>query len=205
MPDPESPPVPDADRVFWNLKHGQVTVGGGTPRPWLVDHEALINEQLPGRALDVACGRGNDALYFAQLGFEVDALDVSDVAVDRVRTAAQERGLDVQATRVDLLTTPEPFPRPPYDVISGFYFLLRPLLPRLAQVLAPGGLLFYETFSRDHDELLGRDMPKRYMLDHNELLTAFADLRVLDYRDTVIGEERARAVASIVARRPASE
>jgi tellurite methyltransferase len=189
------------DREFWNEKHGQVQVGGWVPRPWLVDHRALLDELSPGRALDVACGRGREALYLAESGFEVDAVDVSDVAVDAVDEAARERGLAVHATRVDLLADPAPFPRPPYDVVVGFYFLQRSLLGLIADTLASGGLLFYETFTRDHVDVLGRDMNERFLLDHNELLRAFSALRVLDYREAVIGGERSRAVASIVARK----
>jgi len=189
------------DREFWNEKHGQVQVGGWVPRPWLVDHRALLDDLSPGRALDVACGRGREALYLAESGFEVDAVDVSDVAVDAVGEAARERGLAVRATRVDLLADPAPFPSPPYDVVVGFYFLQRSLLGPIADALASGGLLFYETFTRDHVDVLGRDMSERFLLGHNELLRAFSDLRVLHYREAVIGEERSRAVASIVARK----
>lgn len=190
-----------SEREFWNEKHSQVQVGGWVPRPWLVDHHALLEELAPGRALDVACGRGREALYLAEANFDVDAVDVSDVVVDAVQQAADERSLSVRAARVDLLTAPEPFPRAPYDVIVGFYFLQRSLLGPIAEALAPGGLLFYETFTRDHVEVLGRDMGKGFLLDHNELLHSFPGLRVLDYRETVIGEERSRAVASIVARK----
>jgi len=190
-----------SDREFWNEKHGQVQVGGWVPRPWVVAHRPGLAEQSPRRALDVACGRGREALYLAEAGFEVDAVDVSDVAVDAVGEAARERGLAVRATRVDLLADPAPFPRPPYDVVVGFYFLQRSLLGPIADVLASGGLLLYETFTRDHVDVLGRDMNERFLLDHNELLRAFSGLRVLRYREAVIGDERSRAVASIVARK----
>jgi SAM-dependent methyltransferase len=79
------------------------------------------------------------------------------------------------------------FPRPPYDVICCFYFLQRTLLGRIAGALAPGGLVLYETFTRDHVEVVGGRIPERFLLEHNELLRAF-------------GTERRRAVASLVAR-----
>ncbi len=189
-------------RDRWNDKHRDARVGDWTPREWLVEHEALVDEQPKGRALDVACGRGREALWLAERGFVVDAVDVSDVAVDGVTDAARERALPVQASRVDLVETPGPFPREPYDLVVSFYFLERSLFPRMAAALAPGGLLVVETFTRDHAEVLGRDMPARFLLDHNELLTAFSGLRVLRYREAIIdGNGHARAVASIVARR----
>ncbi len=189
-------------RERWNEKHREAQVGGATPRGWLIEHEALVDELPKGRALDVACGRGREALWLAERGFTVDAVDVADVAVDAVRAAARERALPVQAWRVDLVETPGPFPREPYDIVVDFYFLERSLFPRMAAALAPGGLLVVETFTRDHAEILGHDMPARFLLDHNELLSAFPGLRVLHYRDTTIGgSDRGRAVASIVARR----
>ncbi len=190
------------DRAFWNTKHEQVQVGGWIPRPWLVDHELLLEEQLPGRALDVACGRGREALYLAELGFEVDALDVSDVAVDAVGASAEAQGLAVRARREDLSTAAPLAAGAPYAVAICFYFLRRELLAPIVDVLAPGGLVFVETFTRDHVEVLERDMAPRFLLDHNELLRAFDGLRVLDYREAVIGgTERPRAVASLVARK----
>jgi hypothetical protein len=60
--------------------------------------------------------------------------------------------------------------------------------------------VLYETFTRDHVEVVGGRMPERFLLEHNELLGAFDSLRVLHYREAVIGTERRRAVASLVAR-----
>lgn len=191
-----------SDRERWNEKHREAQVGGCAPREWLVEHEALVDELPKGRALDVACGRGREALWLAERGFMVDAVDVADVAVDAVGAAARERALPVQAWRVDLVEAPGPFPREPYDIVVDFYFLERSLFPRMAAALAPGGLLVVETFTRDHVEVLGHDMPARFLLDHNELLAAFPGLRVLHYREMIIGgSDRPRAVASIVARR----
>lgn len=131
----------------------------------------------------------------------VDAIDVSDVAIARVRERAAERGLSIEATRMDLLDAGAEIPRPPYSVICCFYLLQRPLLERIAGALATDGLLLYETFTRNHLEVVGGQLPERFLLDHNELLRAVAGLRVLRYRETVIGgPDRRRAVASLVAR-----
>jgi SAM-dependent methyltransferase len=122
------------------------------------------------------------------------------VAIAAVRRSAAERALDIEATRMDLPGVDAGFPRPPYDVVCCFYFLQRALLARIAEALAPGGLVIYETFTRDHVEVVGAQMPERFVLEHNELLHAFDGLRVLHYREAVIGTERRRAVASLVAR-----
>jgi SAM-dependent methyltransferase len=148
----------------------------------------------------VACGVGREATYLAELGFVVDAVDVSDVAIAKVRERAGERALDIEATRMELAHVGAEFPRPPYDVICCFYFLQRALLGRIAGALAPGGLVLYETFTRDHVEVVGAQMQERFLLAHNELLHAFDGLRILRYREAVIGTEGRRAVASLVAR-----
>ncbi len=122
------------------------------------------------------------------------------MAIAKVREHAAEQALDIEATRTDLPHADAEFPGPRYDVICCFYFLQRALLERIAGALAPGGLVVYETFTRDHVEVVGGRMPERFLLEHNELLHAFDGLRVLHYREAVIGTERRRAVASLVAR-----
>lgn len=189
------------DRERWNARHAEACVGGWQVRSWLVDHLELLQERLPGRALDVGCGRGREALYLAEHGFTVDAIDVSDVAVDAVRDSAGKRDLPVHARRADLSTGAALTGAQPYDVVTCFYFLQRPLLAQIAQALAPGGLVVFETFTRDHVDVLGRDMNVRFTLEHNELLRAFADLRVLRYREEVIGGGNPRAVASLLAQK----
>src|SRR5436305_13290413 len=74
------------------------------PADWLVEHRELLAQRLGGepRALDVACGDGRNARWLAELGFDVEAIDVSDVAVEALRRAATERGLRVNARTVDL-------------------------------------------------------------------------------------------------------
>ena len=169
------------------------------PARWLVEHRELLSGG--GRALDVACGDGRNALYLAQRGYEVDAIDASDVAIDALRTAARERDLPIFPRVVDLER--QPLPAGPYDVIVTMNFLQRDLFGALQDALAPGGLLFYETFGQAHITQLGRSFNPAYLLKEGELLRAFCDLEVVDHFDGVA--ERAggpRGVGAIVARRP---
>jgi SAM-dependent methyltransferase len=187
------------------------------PAQWLVEHDALLlavagaaaERGAPAggtaaafvpRALDVACGDGRNAHHLAQLGFAVDALDVSDVAVARLREAASRRGLRVNAQVADLER--DGLPASAYDVVVCMHYLQRDLFGALQAALAPGGLLLYETFSRAHVEELGRSFNPAYVLDRNELLRAFAGLHVHHYREGLV-ERRGepRGVASIVAQR----
>ncbi len=144
--------------------------------------------QPAGRALDVACGRGRNALELARMGFRVDAVDCDRDALAEVAGRAAAEGLAVQAIERDLEREPN-LPQPPYRVIVNINFLQRTLVGPLVAALAPGGLLLFETFTR----ACTRPMRPGYLLEPNELLRAFADLTVLRYREG--------PVAGLVARR----
>jgi tellurite methyltransferase len=170
------------------------------PAPWLTENAALLGSG--GQALDVACGDGRNALALARLGYEVDAVDVSDVAIDALRAAAPSLAPGVHPRVVDLAR--EPLPRDAYDVIVNFNYLQRDLFGALEAALRPGGRLLFETFGPAHLEELGRHMNPEYVLGPEELLHAFPGLRVRHYFEGVA--ERAggpRGVASLLAQRPA--
>ncbi len=195
--------VPARER--WNERYGRDGFEAlpRRPAPWLVEHEALLLDVVAARdrarAIDIACGDGRNARRLAELGFAVDAVDVSDVAVAELAAAAAELGLAIDARVVDLeRDAPE---RGAYDVVVCTNYLQRDLFGGLEAALAPGGLLLYETFSRAHIDELGAAFNPDFVLADNELLGAFAGLRVLHYRDGVIDRAgKPRGVASIVAR-----
>ena len=173
-----------------------------SPAEWLVEHAAL----LPGggRALDVACGDGRNALYLAQLGYMVDAIDVSDVAIGALRRAVEQRGLGMTIAPQVVDLEREPLPAGPYDVIVTLNFLQRDLFGPLQDALAPGGLLLYETLGQSHVDELGKDFNPDYLVAPGELLAAFDGLEALAHREGVVERSgSARGVASLVARRPA--
>ncbi len=192
------------DRERWNGKFDEKGMEsfGEEPSGWLIQHESLLRELSDRRALDLACGNGRNAFYLAELGFETDALDISDRAVEWTSKKAGERNLNIRVRRVDLES--EPIEVGAYHAITQFNFLCRPLFPRLEAALAPGGLLLLETFSIDHQEMLGHEKNRSYLLEHNELLRAFPSLRVIAFRETVINEGPSgsrKGVASLVARK----
>lgn len=194
-----------SDRDRWNRRYRErgPDAFGTAPSEWLVAHRALLAQQPRGRALDVACGTGRNALYLARLGFTVDALDVSDVAIDFLRAEVERRGLAIAPRRCDLEV--ELLPAGRYEVVLDFSYLDRALFPQLRQSLRPGGLLIFETFTREQTRLpRGPSDPQR-TLEPGELRRAFAELEILDYRETTLNAddpEKARAVASLVARCP---
>jgi tellurite methyltransferase len=193
---------PRSPREKWNGRYTDTGLQPFPDRPseWLVENRALLTGSGQRRALDVACGDGRNALYLAQLGFDVVAADVSDVAIAALRAAAAERGLAVDARRVDLEA--EPLPRGPYDAIVQINYLQRDLFGPLARALTPGGILIVETVSVAHVDTLGYQFDPRFVLDDNELLRSFPDLHVCHYREGVADRSgRPRGVASLAAER----
>ncbi len=173
--------------------------GPGTlrgPSPWLIENADLLPRG--GKVLDLACGRGRHALLMASAGFAVRAVDRDAEAIDFLRQTAGRMHLQVETAVVDLETEPPPDLMPGFDAILVFNYLHRPLMPSLRAALAPGGRMFYETFTTRQAE---RGHPKNpdFLLRDGELGELLAPLAMVRSRE---GEFDGKFVASIVAERP---
>lgn len=157
-------------------------------------------EWLPrGRALDVATGTGRNALFLADAGYEVDAVDVSDVALRAARDEAIARGLGVNWIQADLETYR--FARETYDVIVVTFFHTFDRLPDIKEALAPGGVLLAEHHLRAVPPAERGPSSDQYRTRSNGLLRAVLDLTVLQYEERIhLDEGRRSAIASLVAR-----
>jgi SAM-dependent methyltransferase len=124
----------------------------GRPNGRLV---AEIADLTPGRALDVGCGEGADAIWLARRGWTVTAIDISDVAISRAREAAKLASTAVEWVCGDALQAP--FPARSFDLVSMQY----PALPKAAgeaavrtllDTVRPGGLLLavYHDLDDEH-------------------------------------------------------
>jgi tellurite methyltransferase len=164
-------------REKWNDRY---RAASDEPRAARVLSENLHLLPAAGRALDLACGRGGNALLLAAQGLEVEAWDIADVAVAALQAEAARRRLPVRARVRDVEARP-PGPES-FDVIVVSYFLDRDLIPALVQALRPGGLVFYQTFTRQRVSNRGPQQAQ-YRLDEQELLRLFAGLQVLFYRE----------------------
>ena len=109
------------------------------PNQFLV---AEVDDLEPGRGLDLACGEGRNAVWLAQRGWRVTAVDFSEVAIARARDRATHEGVDVDFHCADLLDfEPEPGA---YDLVVILYLQIpaderRLVLSRASRALAPGG------------------------------------------------------------------
>ncbi|WP_265110460.1 class I SAM-dependent methyltransferase [Halosolutus halophilus] len=187
------------ERERWNEKYRDVEFD--LPDDPIPDLERRIATLPEGRALDVATGTGRNAVFLADHGYEVDAIDISDEALSQARTRAEARGVDASVNwhRTDVADFD--FGAERYDVITVSFFAGLDVIPDLKDALAPGGVLVYEHHLRTSDPVEIGPTSDRHRYRSNDLLRACLDLTVLSY------EERRRplpggvaAVATLVAR-----
>jgi SAM-dependent methyltransferase len=130
------------EREDWNARHGEAgPLFGVVPNRFLV---AEASGLAPGRALDLACGAGRNAVWLAERGWAVTGVDFSEVAVENARELAAERGVEVEwlVADVDEWTPAEAA----FDLIAILYLHIpadrrRLVLGRAATAVAPGGTL----------------------------------------------------------------
>jgi SAM-dependent methyltransferase len=145
-----------AKAVEWDARYREHddAMWSGRPNGRLVSEVADVT---PGRALDVGCGEGADAIWLARRGWAVTAIDIASVAVDRAREAAEAAGVVVEWLSGDARQTA--FPARSFDLVSLQY----PALPKAAgdaavrtllDTVRPGGLLLavYHDLGDEHRE-----------------------------------------------------
>lgn len=149
------------DAQFWDDRYrSREQLFSGTPNGVLVTE---ATDLPPGQALDVGCGEGADALWLARRGWQVTAVDISGVALQRAASIAADIAGRVAWTCADLTTTPPPAGA--FDLVSVQYFPLphqpnHTALRRLLSAVAPGGTLLIAS----HDPA---DLPLRHEHGHD--------------------------------------
>jgi tellurite methyltransferase len=186
-----------ADQKRWDERFGKKEFAfGKEPNPFLKRYIHLLPR---GKALDIASGEGRNAVFLAQHGFEVDAVDISDRGLKKAQKLAREKGVKINTLFVDL--DQYRIEKEQYNLIANFYFLRRRLIPRIKKGLKKGGKVIFETYLLEH-RTLGTGGPKqaKYFLKPNELLGFFKNFRILFYREGIfkVGGRR-KAVASLIA------
>jgi tellurite methyltransferase len=192
--------VSRAERDKWDARY---RAGAYSERPHPTALLAERLERLPrGRALDVACGAGRNALFLAAAGYAVDAVDISSAGLDRGRAAAAERGLDVSWHCLDLEERPDALPKGPYDVVVWVRYVNAALWPTVVSRLAPSGHVLVEQHLVTDVEVVGPTNPA-FRLDRGELARAAKDLEIVYEHEGLIVDPdgRTAAVAQLIARR----
>ncbi len=157
----------------------------------------LLHEWGPrlkaGRALDVACGAGRNALYLAELGFAVDAIDISTAGLNIGRQLAAEQQLSINWIEQDLdggLVIDES-----YDLIVVFWFVNMPLITELCRHLKPGGYLISSQHLAVEGDLSG-PRSSRFRIQPDELRSAVDGLDIVYYHEGIQQDDDGGTLAS---------
>lgn len=187
------------DRLKWDERY-QSGAYGERRYPSVLLQEWI--DRIPcGRALDVACGAGRNALFLAARGFTVDAVDISGAALDLARGRAQQAGLLINWIEHDLdeLLALDA----QYALIVLMRYVNLPLLRQLTGNLAPGGFLVCEQHLVTDEEVIGPSN-SAYRVASGALRAAAKDLRIHHLEEAIVQDpdKRNAALARLVAQKP---
>jgi tellurite methyltransferase len=186
------------NKETWDNQHRGRPVGA--PEPFLAE---MIDRLPRGLALDVASGRGRNALALARAGIRVVAVDYS---LAGIRTLAEGARIEKLAVWPVVANLDDFHFRPnSFDAIVKVNYLDRSMFPKMIRALRPGGVLLADTYLIDQ-AVTGHPSDPAVMLQHGELRALVARLRVELYREGLVtfsdGTQAHRA--SVVARREGS-
>lgn len=143
------------------------------PSDWVRRWTPLIPRE--GTVLDLACGRGRHLRWLASCGLSV-------LGVDRDEAALSEAAAWGSTLQAELEQGPWPLTGRTFAGVVVTHYLWRPTWAHLLDCLAPGGVLIYETFSRQHAHI-GKPSRDDFLLRPGELIERCAGLRVVAYED----------------------
>ena len=186
------------DRSKWDQRYAEDSYRKTNP-------VNLVQDWVPripaGKALDVACGAGRNAIFLARCGHRVDAVDISPVGLQKAKQSASEQSVDVNWMQHDLDQAFE-FDTD-YDLILVLWFVNLGLIRRLCNCLSPGGYILCEEHLITDEDVIGPSSDD-YRVAPGALREAVAGLEVLLYQESIeIGEDDGEPVASarVVARK----
>ncbi len=157
------------DKERWNTKYKNNQVPNA-PIKLLQDY---LPQTIGKKALDIACGMGRHSRYLASKGFNVDALDISSVAIKNLENLE-----NIHPKEVDFDTYVLDKER--YDLVVCTYFLERSLFPQMVDALKTNGILLMETFLHDKENEKVPSNPD-FLLKKGELESYFSKVCELVY------------------------
>ncbi len=162
----------------WDKNYDSCASDYPSPAEVLHQNQHLLPTQ--GSALDLACGRGANAICLSENGLSVSAWDISASALEHLSNEALKKGLEIKLESRNISENPPK--KYSFDVIIVSNFLERELIDDIRNAIKPNGLIFYQTFIVDKTSTVGPTNPD-YLLAKNELLNFFNDWNVLYYRE----------------------
>ena len=198
-----------ADQDKWNARYREGAYATRT------HPTALLAEWLPKlefrethpRAIDVGCGTGRNTIYLARRGWRVDAVDVSEVALEGLTENANAESLPITCIQADLedaahLST-DLFAADRYDLAVMARYTNLPLIDTLKGALRAGGYLIVEEHLVTEADVVGPRSPQ-FRVAPGALRDAAAGLDIIAYREGIVNDPdgRSAALAQLVARTP---
>lgn len=175
---------------------GTEAPGTHAPSPWVSRFAPLVPEGGP--VLDLACGAGRHSRLFLERGHPVLAVDRD---LSRLGELAGHPQMETLACDLENGPRPAFFQRRFAGIVVTNY-LHRPLFGALAEALAPGGVLIYETFAKGN-ERFGKPSNPDFLLEEGELLAVFfGRLRIVAFEDIIVETPRPAAVQRLCAQAP---
>lgn len=160
------------DKTRWNAKHQNVPMPNN-PSDIVIKYVKPSNGK---RALDIACGTGRNTHYLAKIGYEIDAVDISDYALSQISPTNKIHTIESDLTNYSI--------RPnTYDLMININYLERKLFPSMLEGLTDEGVLIFETFITAHEAGYHNPSNPEFLLRSNELPTEFSALKILFYEE----------------------
>lgn len=181
------------DKIRWDEKYRDNPISD-RPVTLITEYAKLATGR---QALDIACGMGRNSKYLASLGFEVDALDISSVAIDALSGIPHIHPIEVDFDHYALSKNH-------YDLIVCTYFLKRELFAQITEALVDGGIFLFETFLY-HPENEKAPSNPAFLLNEGELEIVFDHeyeiLHLREYWDSDLQGNKTMKAAMVAKRR----
>lgn len=195
----------------WNRRYDSADfLFGKQPNEWLREQAHALPPA--GRVLCVADGEGRNSVWLARQGFQVDAFDVADRAVDKARAFAQSEGVSVNFAVADCDAFV--WPQAAYDGVAAIFVqfadppMRARLFERIVSSLKPGGVLILQGYTPKQLEYRTGGPPiLSHLYTRDLLVSAFADLSIIELREYEAevregqGHRGLSALVGLVARR----
>ena len=162
----------------WDKIYSKKTHEEHSPCSVIVENAHLLPSA--GKALDLACGMGANAIFLAEHQLQVDAWDVSSIALKKLAEYSLENNLTISTSNRNVEKMPPAAAS--YDVVTVSHFLHRPTFRALCDSLRMEGLLFYQTYTLEKVTKEGPTNPD-YLLAKNELINLCEGMEILVYRE----------------------
>lgn len=169
--------------------------GQGSASPWVARWSHLLPPNA--QVLDIACGAGRHMKWLRDLGHQVTGIDHSPDALSEATAYGTVVLADIENSPWPLIKEQK---TQQFQALVVTNYLWRPLFPVMADCIAPGGFLIYETFSFGN-ETVGKPSRPDFLLKPGELLTSFPGFRTIAFEDGFLGDPP-RFVQRIVTQRP---